>query len=191
MASNTTKLTEIKSKMAIARNWGGVRREGGDIVQNVHTSSYKRENFWRSNVEYIVDSIVLKVAKEVYLSCSHCTHKENDNYGGVTVVIIFQYVNINIFICYFVHIKLDFPHRSVSKEPACNAGDLGSIPGSERSPGEGNSNPLQYSCLENPMDRGTWQTTIHVVARVGHNLATKLPPLHIKLTHFYIVIISQ
>ena len=44
-----------------------------------------------------------------------------------------------------------------SKESACSAGDLGSIPGSGRSPGEGNSNPLQYSCLENPMDRGAWQ----------------------------------
>ena len=47
-----------------------------------------------------------------------------------------------------------FPHGSVGKESACNAGDQGSIPGSGRSPGEGNGNPLQYSCLENPMDRG-------------------------------------
>ena len=47
-----------------------------------------------------------------------------------------------------------FPHSSVDKESACNAGDPGSIPGLGRSPGEGNGNPLQYSCLENPMDRG-------------------------------------
>ena len=46
-----------------------------------------------------------------------------------------------------------FPHSSVGKKSACNAGDLGSIPGSGRPPGEGNGNPLQYSCLENPMDR--------------------------------------
>ena len=46
-----------------------------------------------------------------------------------------------------------FPCSSVSKESACNSGDLGSIPGSGRSPGEGNGNPLQYSCLENPMDQ--------------------------------------
>ena len=45
-------------------------------------------------------------------------------------------------------------HVSDSKESACNAGDVGSIPGSGRSPGEGNGNPLQYSCLENAMDRG-------------------------------------
>ena len=48
---------------------------------------------------------------------------------------------------------------SDSKESACNAGDLGSIPGSGRSPGEGNGNPLQYSCLENLMDGGVWQVT--------------------------------
>ena len=47
-----------------------------------------------------------------------------------------------------------FSHSSVGKESACSAGDLGSIPGLGRSPGEGNGDPLQYSCLENPMDRG-------------------------------------
>ena len=51
-----------------------------------------------------------------------------------------------------------FPCSSVSKESACNARDLGSIPGSGRSPGEGNGNPLQYSCLENPMNREAWQS---------------------------------
>ena len=49
-----------------------------------------------------------------------------------------------------------FPGGSGGKASACNAGDLGSIPGSGRSPGEGNGNPLQYSCLENPMDREAW-----------------------------------
>ena len=48
---------------------------------------------------------------------------------------------------------------------ACNAGDLGSIPGPERSPGEGNGNPLQYSCLENPIDRGAWRATVHGVPK--------------------------
>ena len=48
------------------------------------------------------------------------------------------------------------PGGSDGKESACNVGDLGSIPGSGRSPGEGNGNPLQYSCLENPMDRVAW-----------------------------------
>ena len=63
--------------------------------------------------------------------------------------------------------------EAVSKSSAYNAGDLGSIPGSGRSPGEGNGSPLQYSCLENPMDRGAWRATVHGVARVGHDLATK------------------
>ena len=62
-----------------------------------------------------------------------------------------------------------FPHDSVGKESACNAGDLGLIPGSGRSPGEGNGNPLQYSCVENLMDRGAWQATVHSLARVGHD----------------------
>ena len=53
------------------------------------------------------------------------------------------------------------PYRAV-QESACNAGDPGEILGSGRSPGEGNGNPLQYSCLENPMDRGIWQATVHV-----------------------------
>ena len=48
---------------------------------------------------------------------------------------------------------------------ASNAGDPGSIPGSGRSPGEGNGNPLQYSCLKNPMDRGAWRATVHGVAK--------------------------
>ena len=48
---------------------------------------------------------------------------------------------------------------------ACNVGDLGSIPGLRRSPGEGDGNPLQYSCLENPMDGGAWQATVHGVAK--------------------------
>ena len=52
-----------------------------------------------------------------------------------------------------------FPDDSDSKESACNVGGLGSIPGLGRSPGEGNGYPLQYSCLGNPMDRGTWQAT--------------------------------
>ena len=58
-----------------------------------------------------------------------------------------------------------FPGGSDGKESAHNAGDLSSIPGSERSLGEGNSNPLQYSCLENPMGRGTWWATVHGVTK--------------------------
>ena len=61
-----------------------------------------------------------------------------------------------------------FPGGLVVKNPPANAGDggdAGSIPGLGRSPGEGNSSPLQYSCLKNPMDRGAWEATVHRVAQ--------------------------
>ena len=63
-----------------------------------------------------------------------------------------------------------FPGGSGGKESTCNAGDLGSIPGSGRSSGDGNGYPLQYSCLENPMDREAWWATIHRVANSGTRL---------------------
>ena len=58
---------------------------------------------------------------------------------------------------------IGFPDGSDSKESACNAEDPDSIPGSERYPGEGNGNPFQYSCLEDSMNRGAWQATVHGV----------------------------
>ena len=63
-----------------------------------------------------------------------------------------------------LYLLLDFPGSSDSKESACSAGDLGSITGSGRSPGEGNGNPLQYPYLKNPMDREAWWTAVHGVA---------------------------
>ena len=72
---------------------------------------------------------------------------------------------------------MGFPCSSVGKESAYHTGDLGSIPWSGRSPGEGNGNPLHYSCLENPMNRGAWWATVQGVTRAGHNLATKPPPV--------------
>ena len=61
------------------------------------------------------------------------------------------------------------------RETIYSVEDLSLICGSERSPEEGNGNPLQYSCLENSMDRGAWWATVHGVARVGHNSVTKPP----------------
>ena len=60
---------------------------------------------------------------------------------------------------------LAFPGGPEVKASAWNAGDVGSIPGSGRSPGEGNGNPLQYSCLGNSTDRGAWRATVHGVAK--------------------------
>ena len=66
------------------------------------------------------------------------------------------------------------------KYPPANARGTGLIFGSGRSRGKGNGNPLQYSCLGNPMDREAWQATVHGVARVGLDLATKPPP-HVRI----------
>ena len=74
--------------------------------------------------------------------------------------------------CIYVYIRIHIhmhvyglPWWLSGKESTCQAGDAGSIPGSGRSPGEGNGNPLQYSCLGNPMDRGAWGATVQRVAK--------------------------
>ena len=70
------------------------------------------------------------------------------------------------------HCNQGFPGASADKEPACNEGDLGSIPGLGRCPREGNGNPLKYSCLENSLDRRAQRATVHRLQRVGHDWAT-------------------
>ena len=72
-------------------------------------------------------------------------------------------------------LSMGFPGGSVVvRNPPANAGDVGSIPGSRRSPGGGNGNSLQYSCLEKPVDRGAWQATQSMgLQRVRHGLVTK------------------
>ena len=78
--------------------------------------------------------------------------------------------------CSLCVIPLGFPGGSDSKESSCNAGDLSLIPGLGRSLGEGNNYPLQYSGLENSMDRGAWQATVHGVAKSQ----TQLSDFHFK-----------
>ena len=68
-------------------------------------------------------------------------------------------------VLYFILVAQGFPGDSDGKASACNAGDLGLIPGLGSSPGEGNGNPLQYSCLEKSMDGGAWQATVHGIAK--------------------------
>ena len=75
--------------------------------------------------------------------------------------------------------KKRLPWWLSGKGSICDAGDLGLIPGLERSPREEKDIPLQQSCLGNPMDRGAWQTAVHGVTRVRHDLATKPPVLPI------------
>ena len=69
-------------------------------------------------------------------------------------------------VCIYINTySLGFTGGSVAISPPANAGDMGLIPGSGRSPGDGNDNPLQCSCLGNPMDRGDWPATVHAVAK--------------------------
>ena len=68
-----------------------------------------------------------------------------------------------------VYKYLGFLGGSVVKNPPAKVGDVGSIPGLGRTPKEGNGNPPQQSCLENPMDRGTWRATVHDVASIRHD----------------------
>ena len=75
--------------------------------------------------------------------------------------------------------SINISSGSDSKESACNERDLGSIPWWGRSPGEGNCNSLQYSCLENPMDRGAWQAIVHGVPRIRHNSVTNTFTFHL------------
>ena len=88
-----------------------------------------------------------------------------------------------VYMCQDIYRKIfnvvGFPGGSDGKESACIAGDLGSIPGLGRFPGEGNGCPLQYSSLENSLDRGAWQATVHVVAESD---TTE----QLSLTHFFI-----
>ena len=82
----------------------------------------------------------------------------------VYLYFMFVYVYILSLFTHFFFFLL-FPGGSVGEIPACNTGDPDSIPGSGRFPGEGNGNPLQYSCLENSTDRGAWQATVHGIPK--------------------------
>ena len=97
-------------------------------------------------------------------------------------------VCVCVCVCVYIYIQASLV-VPVSKESTCNAGDLDLIPGLGRSPGEGNGNPLQYSCLGNPMDRGAWQATVYVVTRDGHDLVTKLP-LYIYIYMYKLYLVS-
>ena len=83
------------------------------------------------------------------------------------------------WVFFSITLRIGLPWWFSSKDSTCSegdSGDLGSIPGSGRSPGRGHGNPLQYSCLENPVDRGAWWATVHGVTKSQHNWATKPPP---------------
>ena len=86
---------------------------------------------------------------------------------------------------------MGFPGGSEVKAPACNLGDLGSIPGLGRFPGKGNGNPVQYSCLENPMDRGAWWATVHGVTKSWTRLSDFTFTFRRKYTHIWASLVAQ
>ena len=96
------------------------------------------------------------------------------------------FISFNQFILLWILMPnlMDFPGGSDGKASAYNARDLGLIPGSGISSGEGNGNPVQYSCLENPMDGGAWYLTVHGVAK-SQTLLSDFTSLHILTTDEY------
>ena len=78
--------------------------------------------------------------------------------------IVLSILDVLTHLLLIITLRYGFPSGAVLKNLPVNTGDTGSIPGSGRSPGKGNGNPLQYSCLGNPMDKGAWQATVHGLA---------------------------
>ena len=120
----------------------------------------------------ITDSVDMKLGKlwdgEGQGSLVHCTHGGTKSWTWLNnnkIVNGYWIIFTANPIMQTAISPLGFPGGSKSKESAYNAGDLKSTPGSGRSPGGGHGNPLQNSCLENPMDRGAWQATVYGVAK--------------------------
>ena len=104
----------------------------------------------------VVFSLIVLVESKHNHSILYKNCKKKPYAGAVCKICIFIITIINLKLILICMTTSDFPGGSDSKASAYNARDLGSVPGSGRSPGEGNGNPLQYSCLENPMDGGAW-----------------------------------
>ena len=93
--------------------------------------------------------------KEGFLLSSSCFFNDLSSSEAFTVAVLYAHLEGS----------MDFPGGSVVKNPFASAGDMGLIPGSGRTPGERNDNPLQYSCLGNPMDKGTWRAILRRVTK--------------------------
>ena len=101
------------------------------------------------------------------------------------VCVLAVYIHVYTVIYIHIHINIyihELPWCLDGKESACSVGDLGSIPGLGRPPREGNGNPLQYSCLENLVDRGAWQATVHGVTELNTTEQLTLSLSHSQLT---------
>ena len=137
-----------------------------------------------------INSIVLFLSRSILMylsSCSLSTHTHTHTHTHMTARLMRQLMEISFWL--LTLLSLGFPGGSDGKESAYNSGDPGSIPGLGKSPREGNGNPLQYSCLENSMDRGAWRAPVRRVAESNMTrwLSTllSLPPLSFPLVYRY------
>ena len=117
---------------------------------------------------------VLEFSRETEPTEYVCISISNDIYTHICIcVCVCVYIYIYICVCVCVCVCVYWlPLWLSSKESACNAGEASSITRLGRFPGGRNGNPLQYSCLENPMDKGAWQSTVHRVAKKSHMTET-------------------
>ena len=170
-------LMDPLSHICFAESRADLRDERDAVDTGVRESSSKV-----TPASQILLALKEKPAPELSLSSQDLEVGEHQGpwpLQGDTCIRVFSPLQTLNHSCQFAcNYNLSFPYSSVGKESAYNAGDPGLIPGLGRSPGEGNGNPLQYPCLENPMDCSLSGFPVHGVARVGHNLATK--PRHAK-----------
>ena len=134
-------------------------------------------------------SSILQKVIEVFIKKKFCEHMDFQHIQYFSTLKFYLFPKIVLSFAVFSSQLLSLfnglPQWVSGKEYACNAGDTGLIPGRERSPGEGNGNPLQYSCLGNHMDRGAWWAIVHGVERVRHDLATQSPPPQGPFTQYH------
>ena len=119
----------------------------------IHDKKNSQELATEGNFLNLIKGIYKKPTVNILLVENECFPCETENKAKMCSLTILY------------HIVCVVPSCSTSKETACNAGDPSPIPGLGRSPGEGNGNPLQDSCLKNPMDRGAWWATVHEVTK--------------------------
>ena len=138
-----------------APNWWNEQHvDTREICFSHHRASDpQRETWWDANVSTWTEEL----GGLDYMGLQRVGHNWSDLAHIHTYTHKCVYTHTHIY----THIEKGFPGSSAGKESACSAGDLGSIPGSGRSLGGKQGNPLQYSCLENSMDRGAWRATVH------------------------------